>query len=77
MARSTAKARALGRRLGSWIRRGLVGLVVVVFVLAASGASYQAIGTRLDERAYPPPARWSTWAATGCTSTALVVAVRP
>src|SRR5919199_2908361 len=37
------------------IWRPLVGLVVVLLVLAIIGAIYQAIATKLAERAYPPP----------------------
>ena len=43
-----------GRGLGLWIRRGLVWVVVGLLTLAASGAIYQTISTRLDEQAYPP-----------------------
>src|ERR687894_2835061 len=39
------------RRIG----KALLGLVVALLVLAVAGAIYQAIATRLAERAYPPP----------------------
>ncbi len=44
-----------GRRLGSWIRRGLLGLVIGLVALAVVGAIYQAFGTQIYRRIYPPP----------------------
>jgi pimeloyl-ACP methyl ester carboxylesterase len=38
-----------------WIRRVLFGLLATLLVLAASGAIYQAMATRRDARAFPPP----------------------
>jgi pimeloyl-ACP methyl ester carboxylesterase len=43
------------RRLGSWIRRGLVWLVAGLLALAVIGAIYQVVATQIDQRAYPPP----------------------
>jgi len=43
------------RRLGGWIRRGLVCVIVSLGALAVIGAVYQAVATELDQRAYPPP----------------------
>ena len=43
------------RRLRSWIRRGLLGLVIGLVALAVIGAIYQAIGTEIYQRIYPPP----------------------
>ena len=43
------------RRLGSWIRRGLLGLVIGLVALAVIGAIYQAIATEIYQRIYPPP----------------------
>ena len=44
-----------GRGLGSWIRRGLVWMIVGLLALAVIGAVYQAIATEIDQRTYPPP----------------------
>src|ERR671917_686251 len=41
--------------LGSWIRRGLVWLVVGLLALAVIGAIYQVVATQIDQRTYPPP----------------------
>jgi pimeloyl-ACP methyl ester carboxylesterase len=41
--------------VGFWIGRVVLGLVVTLAVLAASGATYQAIATANDRRLYPPP----------------------
>jgi pimeloyl-ACP methyl ester carboxylesterase len=43
------------RRLGSWIRRGLVWLVGGLLALAVIGAIYQVVATQIDQRTYPPP----------------------
>jgi pimeloyl-ACP methyl ester carboxylesterase len=43
------------RGLGSWIRRGLVWLVVGLLALAVIGAIYQVVATQIDQRTYPPP----------------------
>ena len=43
------------RRPGSWIRRGLVWMIVGLLALAVIGAVYQAIATEIDQRTYPPP----------------------
>jgi hypothetical protein len=45
------------RGIGFWSRRILVGLLVAVVTLAGSGMAYQAVGTAMDRRAYPPPGR--------------------
>lgn len=38
-----------------WAGRILLGLLVVLVTLTASGATYQAVATALDRRAYPAP----------------------
>jgi pimeloyl-ACP methyl ester carboxylesterase len=38
-----------------WLRNILVGILVVLVVVAAAGAIYQAIGNERDRRAYPMP----------------------
>jgi pimeloyl-ACP methyl ester carboxylesterase len=43
------------RGLGSWIRRGLVWMFVVLLALAVIGAIYQAIATAVHERTSSPP----------------------
>jgi pimeloyl-ACP methyl ester carboxylesterase len=43
------------RRLGSWIRRGLLGLVIGLVALAVIGVIYQAFATEIYRRIYPPP----------------------
>ena len=43
------------RRLRSWIRRGVLGLVIGLVVLAVIGAIYQAFGTEIYRRIYLPP----------------------
>jgi pimeloyl-ACP methyl ester carboxylesterase len=43
------------RGLGSWIRRGLVWMIVGLLTLAVIGAIYQAIATEIDQRTYSPP----------------------
>src|SRR5215210_2975158 len=48
---SSSTARRLLRRIGM----ALLGLVIALLVLAVFGAIYQAIATKLAERAYPPP----------------------
>jgi pimeloyl-ACP methyl ester carboxylesterase len=44
-----------GRRLFIWFKRGVIGLLVSLVALAVIGASYQAIATARDIRAFPPP----------------------
>lgn len=44
-----------GRGRGLWVRRGLVFIALALLTLAGAGASYQAVATWLDARAYPPP----------------------
>lgn len=44
-----------GRGLGGWIRRGLLWVIAALLALATTGAVYQAVATKLDQRAYPPP----------------------
>jgi pimeloyl-ACP methyl ester carboxylesterase len=41
--------------VGFWTRRVLLGLVIALVALAASGAIYQAVATAIDQRNYPPP----------------------
>ena len=43
------------RGLGSWIRRGLVWMIVGLLALAVIGTIYQAIATEIDQRTYSPP----------------------
>lgn len=43
--------------LGPWLRRGLLGLLGLLIILALAGATYQVVGTRIDQRKYPPPGR--------------------
>ena len=43
------------RRLRSWIRRGLLGLVIGLVALGVIGVIYQAFGTEIYRRIYPPP----------------------
>ena len=43
------------RRLGSWIRRGVLGLVIGLVALAGIAVIYQAFGTEIYRRIYPPP----------------------
>ena len=43
------------RRLGSWIRRGLVWMIAGLLALAVIGAVYQTVATEIDQRTYPPP----------------------
>jgi alpha/beta hydrolase family protein len=43
------------RRLRSWIRRGLLGLVIGLGALAVIAVIYQAFGTEIYRRLYPPP----------------------
>jgi pimeloyl-ACP methyl ester carboxylesterase len=38
-----------------WVKRILLGLVITLVVLAATGATYQAIATQADQRNFPPP----------------------
>src|SRR5215211_8029506 len=45
------------RRLGSWIRRGLVWMIAGLLALAVIGAIYQAVATQIDRRTYPPPGK--------------------
>jgi pimeloyl-ACP methyl ester carboxylesterase len=43
------------RRLRSWIRRGVLGLVIGLVALAVIGVIYQAFATQIYRRIYPPP----------------------
>jgi pimeloyl-ACP methyl ester carboxylesterase len=42
---------------GSWIRRGLVGVIAALLALVVIGATYQAIATEIDKLTYPPPGK--------------------
>ena len=56
MSRGTGWSEAgVRRRVFVWIKRGLLVAFVMVFGLAASGAVYQAVSTKLDERRHPAP----------------------
>jgi hypothetical protein len=39
--------------LGFWLRRVLLGLVIILVALATMGAIYQAVATAIDQRTYP------------------------
>jgi pimeloyl-ACP methyl ester carboxylesterase len=43
------------RRLGSWLRRGLVWMIAGLLALAVMGATYQAIATQVNQRTFSPP----------------------
>jgi pimeloyl-ACP methyl ester carboxylesterase len=43
------------RGLGSWIKRGLVWMIVGLLALAVIGSIYQVIATQIDQSTYPPP----------------------
>lgn len=43
------------RGWGSWVRRGLVWMIVGLLALAVIGAVYQAIATEINQRTYSPP----------------------
>ena len=49
---ATSTPRRTGR-VKRWIKRGLLGLLVLVVLAAIVGASYQAIGNRADARRFP------------------------
>ena len=49
---ATSTPRRTGR-VKRWIKRGLLGLFVLVVLAAIVGASYQAIGNRADARRFP------------------------
>jgi pimeloyl-ACP methyl ester carboxylesterase len=51
---ASGKTRAQSR-LGVWLVRGAVGLVVILLALTAAGLVYQAIGSAMDARAHPAP----------------------
>jgi pimeloyl-ACP methyl ester carboxylesterase len=42
-----------GRRLGSWLKRLLLGLAITLLVLIVAGSIYQLVATVLDRRALP------------------------
>jgi pimeloyl-ACP methyl ester carboxylesterase len=42
-------------RVGTWIKRGVFGLVITIVSLGGIGAIYQAIATANDRRFYTPP----------------------
>lgn len=44
-------------RLWRWTKRALIGLIGLILVLLLSGAIYQFVATKIDERKYPPPGR--------------------
>src|SRR5687768_6058453 len=44
-----------GNKLVVWLRRGLLGLLALVVILALAGAIYQLIATQMDQRNYLPP----------------------
>ncbi len=41
--------------VGFWTGRVLLGLVITLVALAATGASYQAVATAIDQGTYPAP----------------------
>lgn len=40
-----------------WLKRAAIGVAAALVALAFTGATYQALGTRADRRAFPPPGR--------------------
>ena len=54
---TTVKPHAVRRKRGRgfWIWRILLGLLVLLVALPIAGATYQAVATALDRRAYPAP----------------------
>jgi len=52
---TTVQRHAARRRkgVGFWTGRVLLGLVIALVALAATGASYQAVATAIDQRTYP------------------------
>jgi pimeloyl-ACP methyl ester carboxylesterase len=57
MNETTAPPRSdrLKHKLFRWTLRILVGLVITLVALGIIGATYQAVATEIDKRAYPPP----------------------
>jgi pimeloyl-ACP methyl ester carboxylesterase len=48
----TAKPRS---RVWTWLKRGLLGLLILIVALSVVGAAYQAIATQMDQRNYAAP----------------------
>jgi pimeloyl-ACP methyl ester carboxylesterase len=48
-------SRQNGSRLWRWLRYGMLGLAIMIFLLLMAGSIYQAIGEAADARDYPPP----------------------
>jgi len=42
-------------RIWTWLKRGLLGLLILIVALLVVGVVYQAIGTGMDQRNYPAP----------------------
>lgn len=54
LGKTTAQARDK-KGFSYWIGRVLLGLVITLFLLCATGATYQAIATASDQRKFSPP----------------------
>jgi hypothetical protein len=67
-----AQPQAKRHRMGffGWVRRVLLGLIILLVALASGGTIYQAIATARDNAAYPHLANSWMSAATSCTSIA-------
>jgi pimeloyl-ACP methyl ester carboxylesterase len=52
---SRSRTRRRGYSLLKWTGRALLGLLALVVALPLAGATYQAVATQLDRRAFPPP----------------------
>jgi pimeloyl-ACP methyl ester carboxylesterase len=50
-----SRAWRVGKRVLSWVGRGLAALFVLLVILALAGASYEVIAAAGDARRYPPP----------------------
>ena len=50
--RQTAKPKS---RMWTWLKRGLLGLLILIVALSVVGAAYQAIATSMDKRNYAAP----------------------
>ena len=42
-------------RMWTWLKRGLLGLLILIVALSVVGAAYQAIATQMDQRNYAAP----------------------
>ena len=53
----TEKKRVLMPFLRPWVRRIVVGVVLILALLAVAGLAYQGIASALDARRFPPPGK--------------------